>query len=291
MQICACLRSALSIEELSDHAFSAWSVLVSSLHEEELEPLIDQTFSIVIRYWDAFNYQSKKTAEELIGYILRSHSGLVHTNFSTIPSLASIPALSALESEISKMKEKMDVRSQLSAFGRRCQSENAAVVEQALRELLPCLSRHEEFLHESVLSEQPDPVVAQLTRSLLDCCVKFNAGSDSITLLSAQCLGLVGCLDPNRVDPVKDKRIFSFYQTSTEWKRPLILYFFSFNMCWFKPSCRPPIRGPKVFLPTLCRTCSDSATSIRPSPSAPEMFKRMKSTVVGRNYLRLCAIL
>ncbi|KAH2025433.1 hypothetical protein KXV43_001046 [Aspergillus fumigatus] len=205
-QICACLRSALSIEELSDHAFSAWSVLVSSLHEEELEPLIDQTFSIVIRYWDAFNYQSKKTAEELIGYILRSHSGLVHTNFSTIPSLASIPALSALESEISKMKEKMDVRSQLSAFGRRCQSENAAVVEQALRELLPCLSRHEEFLHESVLSEQPDPVVAQLTRSLLDCCVKFNAGSDSITLLSAQCLGLVGCLDPNRVDPVKDKK-------------------------------------------------------------------------------------
>jgi serine/threonine-protein kinase ATR len=206
MQICACLRSALSIEELSDHAFSAWSVLVSSLHEEELEPLIDQTFSIVIRYWDAFNDQSKKTAQELVGYILRSHNELMHTNFSTIPSLASIPALSALESEISKMKGKMDVRSQLSAFGRRCQSENAAVVEQALRELLPCLSRHEEFLHESVLSEQPDPVVAQLTRSLLDCCVKFHAGCDSITLLSAQCLGLVGCLDPNRVDPVKDKK-------------------------------------------------------------------------------------
>ncbi|GIK07921.1 serine/threonine-protein kinase M1 [Aspergillus viridinutans] len=205
-QICACLRSALSIEELSDHAFSAWSVLVSSLHEEELEPLIDQTFSIVIRYWSALNDQSRKTAHELVGYILRSHSELVHTNFSTIPSLASIPALSALESEISKMKGKMDVRSQLSAFGRRCQSENAAVVEQALRELLPCLSRHEEFLHESVLSEQPDPVVAQLTRSLLDCCVKFNAGCDSITLLSAQCLGLVGCLDPNRVDPVKDKK-------------------------------------------------------------------------------------
>ncbi|KAF7116577.1 hypothetical protein CNMCM5793_005058 [Aspergillus hiratsukae] len=205
-QICACLRSALNIEELSDHAFSAWSVLVSSLHDEELEPLIDQTFSIVIRYWSAFNDQSRKTAHELVGYILKSHSELVHSNFNTIPSLASIPALSALESEISKVKGKMDVRSQLSAFGRRCQSENAAVVEQALRELLPCLSRHEEFLHESVLSEQPDPVVAQLTRSLLDCCVKFNAGCDSITLLSAQCLGLVGCLDPNRVDPVKDKK-------------------------------------------------------------------------------------
>ncbi|KAJ5681529.1 uncharacterized protein N7477_001469 [Penicillium maclennaniae] len=100
----------------------------------------------------------------------------------------------------------MDVRSQFLALIRRCQSENATVVEQALDELLPFLSGNEEFLHVSVLSEQPDPVIAQLTRALLDCCVKFNTSSDSITLLSSRCLGLIGCLDPNRVETVKEKR-------------------------------------------------------------------------------------
>jgi len=40
----------------------------------------------------------------------------------------------------------------------------------------------------------------------LDCCVKFNTSSDSITLLSARCLGLIGCLDPNRVETVKEKK-------------------------------------------------------------------------------------
>lgn len=104
------------------------------------------------------------------------------------------------------LRVQMDVRSQFFAFIRRCQSESATVVEQALTELVPYLSKHESFLHSSVLSEQPDPVVAQLTRSLLDCCVKFKTSSDSITVLSARCLGLIGCLDPNRVDSVKEKK-------------------------------------------------------------------------------------
>lgn len=104
------------------------------------------------------------------------------------------------------MKQNLDVRSQFLAFIRRCQSENATVVHQTLTELEPFLAKHEEFLHNSVLSEQPDPVVAQLARSLLDCCVKFNTNSDSIALLSARCLGRIGCLDPNRVDSVRDKK-------------------------------------------------------------------------------------
>ena len=138
-------------------------------------------------------------------YILKEQGHLVREVFNTMPSLASVPMLADFESELSSLKEHMDERSQFQAFTRRCQNENAKVVEQALVELVPYLSAHEEFLHASVLSEQPDPVVAQLVRSLLDCCVKYDTSSLTITLLSARCLGLVGCLDPNRVDSVKER--------------------------------------------------------------------------------------
>ncbi|KAA8650030.1 protein kinase MEC1 [Aspergillus tanneri] len=57
----------------------------------------------------------------------------------------------------------------------------SSALPQALTELVPYLSKHEEFLHRTVLSEQPDPVVAHLVRALLDCCVKFNMSSDVIT--------------------------------------------------------------------------------------------------------------
>lgn len=206
MQVCACLRSALEIEELCDYAFSAWKTLISSLSEEDLEPIIDQTLAIVIRYWDNLTDESRNRACQLIDHILTNHSSLVRDTFNTMPSLASIPEMAAFDAKINDMRAQMDVRSQFLALIRRCQSENATVVEQALMELAPFLSANEEFLHDSVLSEQPDPVIAQLTRSLLDCCVKFSTTSDSITLLSARCLGLVGCLDPNRVETIKEKK-------------------------------------------------------------------------------------
>ncbi|KAJ5300562.1 uncharacterized protein N7443_005564 [Penicillium atrosanguineum] len=205
-QVCACLRSALDIEELCDHAFAAWKTLIGSLSEEDIEPLIDQTLAIVIRYWDRFTEDSRIHAYQLIDHILTNHPNLVRDTFNTMPSLASIPEMTSFEAKINELRTQMDVRSQFLALIRRCQSENATVVEQALDELLPFLSGNEEFLHVSVLSEQPDPVIAQLTRALLDCCVKFNTSSDSITLLSSRCLGLVGCLDPNRVETVKEKR-------------------------------------------------------------------------------------
>ncbi|KAJ5791400.1 uncharacterized protein N7518_008411 [Penicillium psychrosexuale] len=205
-QVCACLRSALEIEELCDYAFSAWKTLISSLSEEDLEPIIDQTLAIVIRYWDNLTEESRNCACQLIDHILTNHSSLVRDTFNTMPSLASIPEMAVFDAKINDMRAQMDVRSQFLALIRRCQSENATVVEQALMELAPFLSANEEFLHDSVLSEQPDPVIAQLTRSLLDCCVKFSTTSDSITLLSARCLGLVGCLDPNRVETIKEKK-------------------------------------------------------------------------------------
>ncbi|OJJ33117.1 hypothetical protein ASPWEDRAFT_174541 [Aspergillus wentii DTO 134E9] len=204
-QICACLRSALDIKELCDYAFTAWGVLISSLHEE-VGPLIDQTLAIVIRYWEKFSGESRKYAYELVEHILKGHNDLVQKTFDTMPSLASIPEMTKFEVEMNELKGQMDVRSHFSAFIYRCQSENATVVEQALRELVPYLSKNEEFLHGSVLSEQPDPVVAQLTQSVLDCCVKFSTSSDTITLLASRCLGLIGCLDPNRVDSVKEKK-------------------------------------------------------------------------------------
>ena len=176
-----------------------------SLDEENIEPLIDQTLSIIIRYWERFSMDSKRFAYGLVQHILKDHRHLVQEVFNTMPSLASVPMLAGFDTEISSLKGHMDVRSLFQAFARRCQNESATVVEQALVELVPYLSAHEEFLHACVLSEQPDSVVAHLVRSLLDCCVKYNRSSHTVTLLAARCLGLIGCLDPNRVDSVKER--------------------------------------------------------------------------------------
>ncbi|PGH17548.1 hypothetical protein AJ79_01148 [Helicocarpus griseus UAMH5409] len=205
-QICACLRSALDMAELCDQAFTSWSIIMTSLDEVEIEPLIDQTLSIIIKNWDTFLPESRERAFGLVGHILIENRALVEKTFETMPSLSSIPSMAEYEQEIVKMKECMDVQTRFKAFCRRCQNENQVVVEQALKELVQELTKNEEYIHRYITNEQPDSTVALLTRTLLDCGSKFNPMSPTIMTLSAQCLGHIGCLDPNRIEMVREKK-------------------------------------------------------------------------------------
>lgn len=97
-------------------------MLIKSLDRDEVEPLIDQTLAIVIRYWGEFTGASKMYAYELVKHFFRNHDDIVQGAYSTMPSLASIPAMAEFDAWLADLKEQMDVRSHFFAFIRRCQS-------------------------------------------------------------------------------------------------------------------------------------------------------------------------
>ncbi|RMZ80799.1 hypothetical protein DV737_g2822, partial [Chaetothyriales sp. CBS 132003] len=177
-QICACLRNALEDKDLCDAAFSAWAMVMSSLHADDLDTLVDQTFAIVVKHWDKFNTITQQRAYDLIAELLEKHSEWIRESFMTFPSLASIPVMAKFEVEIGALKRQMDERHQLIAFLSRLEDENEIVVEQALTELVPVLHLKQDFLHRSILLEQPDELVSDLTRALLDSCVRFQANHE-----------------------------------------------------------------------------------------------------------------
>lgn len=205
-QICACLRSALDIEEICDHAFTTWCTLITYLDPEEAEPLLDQSIAIIIRYWKNFQDGGKKGAITLVDHIMQTHTHQMREIINTLPSLLAIPDMLQLETKIKTLKDQMNFGEHLIAFSNRCQSESATVVEQALGELVPFIRQNEENVHGSLLNEQPNNGIAVLMRSLLDCCVKFTHSSDTISIHSAQSLGLIGCLDPNKLESIREKK-------------------------------------------------------------------------------------
>ncbi|EXJ90418.1 hypothetical protein A1O1_03519 [Capronia coronata CBS 617.96] len=204
-QICACLRSGLDDKELCNAAFSSWVAMIRSLKKDDLAPLIDQTLAIIVRTWDVLDSPSQQLAHDVVGELLRNHTALIREQFSTMPSLASIPLLAKYEAEISALKRQMDERRQLAAFIPRLQDENLVVVQQALNELPPLLAQKQDLLQRSILREQPDEFVANLTRALLECCVRFNT-SIEIGTLCGQCLGQIGCLDSSKIESVKERK-------------------------------------------------------------------------------------
>jgi serine/threonine-protein kinase ATR len=207
-QICACLRSAMDNKDLCDKAFESWAFMMGNLPKTDVESLIDQTLAVIVRNWNVFQSATQSAAHDLVGKIWQDHEVSILEILETMPSLSSIPLLSQFESEISDSKKKMDHRRQMMTFSRRLRSQNVGLVEQALGELVETLNAGQEWLHQSLLRELPEPAIADVTRSILDCCVRFNSNA-VVAGACGKALGKIGCLDSNRIETVKEKRSFS----------------------------------------------------------------------------------
>jgi len=181
-------------------------VLLTTLGEEDVEYLINPTFAIIAQHWESFNSTVQERTYQMVSLLLKNHPGMVREMVNAIPSIDKIPLLSKFETELGKLRAQMDHRHQFQAFTMRCQEENATVVLRALTELEHYLIIHQSFLQASAISEQPDPVIADLVRSLLDACVRFSESSSKIALLCARCLGLIGCLDSTRIEAVRESK-------------------------------------------------------------------------------------
>ena len=155
----------------------------------------------------------------MVSQLIKSHPGLIRDMVNTIPSLSSISLMVKFENELGNLRAQMDTRHQYLAFVQRCQNENATVVTRALIELETYLCNHQSFIHAAAMSEQPDLVAGQLTRSVLNACVRFSESSSAIANLCAKCLGLIGCLDPTRVEATretKDRLVLSNFGEADE---------------------------------------------------------------------------
>lgn len=204
-QICACLRAAMESRDLCDKAFESWTLMMTNLPESDVVPLIDQTLAVIVQNWSLFHNVTQQAAHDLVAGIWNSHMVCVTKILDTMPSLSSIPLLCRFESEISDSKKQMEHRRQMTTFSRRLLSENVALVEQALEELIAALDTGQEWLHQSLRQEQAEPVLVELTRSILDCCVRFTSNT-AVAGACGKALGKIGCFDPIRIDTVKEKR-------------------------------------------------------------------------------------
>ncbi|ETN46988.1 uncharacterized protein HMPREF1541_01178 [Cyphellophora europaea CBS 101466] len=204
-QICACLRSSLDDSDLCDTAFASWATVIRSLKEDDIQPLVNQTIAIIVKYWDRFSSVTQNMAYDLIADLLKQHTIMIRDNFETMPSFGDIPVLSKFQAEIGALKRQLDERRTVTAFIERLEDENEIVIEQALRELSPVLRAKQGFLQQSILREKPDAYISGLTRALLASPVKFRSNQE-INRLSAHCLASIGCLDSNKIEASVERK-------------------------------------------------------------------------------------
>lgn len=192
---------------LCDQAFEVWALLLTVLDEVHLKLVLGQTFALIVHNWEMFSDETQLKASASLENLRKQHNQLMQSQVGHLASLASIPMLSKLEGEIVRLKAKKDPLTHLVYFSERCNDENSVVVQHALKELVPFLEEHQRLLHQSAINQNPLPALITLSRSLLDICVRFPGHHVEIRTLCAQCLGIIGGLDPYRVETVREKKM------------------------------------------------------------------------------------
>lgn len=182
--------------------------MLTHLEEEDVEALIETTFYIIGQYWSSFDQETQDKSKTLLQLFLDHHGEILDSTIDKLPSLGHITELSEFWKKFDARRSPLDSRNAFLVFIERILHENAGVVQQGLVELSACLRQHQGYLQTSALSEQPDPVVTELSRALLDCASKYNNINLDVSRLCAECIGLMGCLDSNRLDTVREQREF-----------------------------------------------------------------------------------
>lgn len=195
--------------DLIDDSFAVWSALLDPLSadDDNVMSVVDQTFALIVQHWPLFSEETQLKAHKTIIGLTQKFDAQLRARIQYLPSLESIPMMSKTVGEIVRLKTALvDTASLFHSFDTRCKDQNAVIVRQALKELVPFLDGNQKYLHQSVVSQKPLPVLGALTRSLLDASIRFAEDHQDITTLCAQCLGIIGGLDPHRVENVREKK-------------------------------------------------------------------------------------
>ncbi|KAI1816156.1 phosphatidylinositol 3 [Poronia punctata] len=202
-QISACILAAMSYDELRVAAFSCWASMMFYFDEYEVDILLETTFYLVNQYWPVFEDVSRQVSKRMVVFLLEKQQPIVEKYIGKLPSFSHINELSDVEARLSKLRTPLDTRTAFFLLAERIFHETSGVVLHALRELVSYLQRQQGYLQASAVSEHPDSIVANLVRALLNTAARFNGVDGEISDLCVQCLGLIGCLDPNRVEFIR----------------------------------------------------------------------------------------
>ncbi|KAK3703151.1 serine/threonine-protein kinase M1 [Vermiconidia calcicola] len=279
-QIRAALQSAMEQSELCEVSLTAWTSLLSALDADNVARVIDQSFALILRHWPKLSSELQHFIHDKISELVKTHNKIIHEKLMTIPSLKGIPLLSKVGGEIDRLKSEEAVETHCKAFVRRLQDESRIVVLRALEEITPFLEEHQDFVHNAAISEQPAAVLSDLVRVLLEVTSKYCTDSGEAAEVCGRALGIIGCLDPNRVEATRKERrtlVVSNFEKADETVDWVIVLLEDVLVKAFKSVSNPRAQGFLAYIiQELLRFCGFNDSSVlRPRPSqAPSAHQK-----------------
>ncbi|EFX01973.1 inositol kinase kinase [Grosmannia clavigera kw1407] len=185
-------------------AISCWATLVQHVGDENVLMLMETTFAVIRKNWEQFGESEKATCKSLLAWLLekpdgRNHRDCLLDKIDLLPRLK-IPELqNGVGGRLDRLHHTLGVMQTIDLFAQRIRHENLDVIWVALEEAREFLEGNQDALQAPAQGEKSDSAVAGLVRALLECSAKYSASEPALAANCLTCIGLVGCLDANRL--------------------------------------------------------------------------------------------
>lgn len=205
-QITASLQHAMQSPDLRLEGLLAWRSLLGELDPIALKPLISHSFCLVRALWPVASILERAELEGLIRFFV-DHPDL------TAQHVLSLPRLNGLSEDLDKIEREIDRRFRTAkadtvltscrALAALCASDNTIIAEQGLHELSRILTENSALAANLIDKDDRLNLLDLLLRLLLDVCTRHP--NTILQRLAADCLGLLGAIDPVRHDAARNK--------------------------------------------------------------------------------------
>ncbi|KAF9945530.1 serine/threonine-protein kinase M1 [Mortierella alpina] len=216
------LNVALSVRGLRIHALHVLRDIILGLEQAQLGVLLVHVTHALMKVYPCSNAQERSIELELLRYlIVESQNGLRDSLYDVGP-LPDRPEFQEMNTVLGELKGQLELDLQLRRLIHRAKDDSVELAEQALVELRGLLVANEAHVLSMAAKDSAQiSVVSELIHGLLSGIERFHGLAAPIPRLCAECLGIIGAVDPARVSSpglVKNVQVPTNFQNLEEAK-------------------------------------------------------------------------
>lgn len=208
-QILACLNSTLREPGLALASLESWAAFVATLTPEDAGSLIGPTVAAMLAAWPALGAPEQRAATAVLRHVIMETGDALAAHADGVPSLDEVAdAMPDIAQRLRAVRREWADEELMGHILARVADENAVVCVQALRELAMFLHERRSVVEEWTSGNMFHALVGQCLRVLLGVAGRPEPADPTIPDLCLECLGMLGAVDPDRVEASGDERIF-----------------------------------------------------------------------------------
>ncbi|SPO21770.1 related to serine-protein kinase atr [Ustilago trichophora] len=200
-QIMATLNSHLQPDSLSLATLESWKIFITTLRFDDIGPFVGQTAAALLSAWDRFNHERKRIAISILHYLIVENAAYLKEFIDDIPSLDRLDAeIPEICRGLRSVRETWNNDRRFRNILDRSSHENTSICNESLRELQAFLAEERAYIEALTSGDSFSPLIGQCIRTLMHVAARSDAQHTDIRDLSFRCFGLVGAVDPDRIE-------------------------------------------------------------------------------------------